>query len=153
MTDDEFQEYLSGRFKRLSNYYDDHAQTNKRWHRVSSVVIIVVSAALVPLISTGILNKHPLFGGVLSATVVVATAIGAHFQFNENWLTYRATWDALQREPELRSACVGEYTDAPDRNALFVQRVEAIVSEQGSDWLSRHRRTQERPTAPQGAQQ
>jgi hypothetical protein len=86
-----------------------------------------------------------MIGGFLSASVVVATAIESHFQFNENWLTYRATWDALQREPQLRAARIGEYADAPDSNVLFVQRVEAIVSEQGSEWLARHRRLQERP--------
>jgi hypothetical protein len=149
VSDQEFQEYLKGRFETLVKYYDNRSKSNKRWHRVCSVLIILISASLVPIVSTGVLADHRVIGGVLAASVVVATAIGAYFQFNENWLNYRATWDALQREPHLRIAGVGEYYESKDRNSLFVQRVEAIVSEQGSEWLSRHKRMQERPLISQ----
>ncbi len=147
MTDEEYAKYVDTRFKKLIGYYDQRSQQNKRWHRVCSVLVIGISGTLAPLISTGVLLNHKITGGLLSASIVVVTAIAAHFQFNENWLAYRATWDALQREPHLRDARIGEYADAADRNSLFVQRVEAMVSEQGSEWLSRHRRLQERPTA------
>jgi hypothetical protein len=145
VSDQEFDQYLSTRFCEVVKFYDTRAQQNKLGHRVCSVSIIIVSAVLAPLISTGILSDHQVLGGFLSASIVVASAIMAHFQFNENWLSYRATWDALQREPHLRAAGLGEYSDAADRNALFVQRVESIAAREGSEWLARHSQTERKP--------
>ncbi len=150
MTDEEYGRYLNERYGHLVGFYDRRAQENKRWHRASSVFIIVVSGILAPLISTGLLSKHPIIGGFLSASVVVATAVSSHFQFNENWLNYRRTWDALTREPFLREARVGDYANADDRNALFVERVESIASEEGNEWLGRHIRRQEQPSGNLG---
>jgi hypothetical protein len=150
MTDEEYKSYVGTRYKGLVSFYDDRAQRNKRWHRVCSVFIIVVSGTLAPLISTGILLKHSMVGGFLSASIVMATALTSHFQFNENWLNYRRTWDALQREPYLRDARIGDYENASDRNAVFVERVEAVSSEEGKEWLGRHVRRQERPSGAYG---
>lgn len=151
MTDDEYGQYLATRYKKLVDFYDARAQSNKRWHRACSVFIILTSGILAPLVATKAMDKCPLVLGFLSASVVIATAITSHFQFNENWLNYRKTWDALQREPYLREAAVGEYREVVDRNVLFVERIEAIASEEGKEWLGRHIRRQETPTG--GAEQ
>ena len=151
MTDEEYEQYLKERYRQLVGFYDERAQQNKRWHRACSVFIIAVSGALAPLISTGVLLKHPMIGGFLSASIVIVTAIGSHFQFNENWLNYRKTWDALRREPHLRDARVADYVNAADRNALFVERVESIASDEGTEWLGRHIRRQEHPGASSAA--
>ena len=145
MTDEEYEGYLNERYPQLVSFYDKRAQQNKRWHRACSVFIVSVSGILVPLISTGLLLKHPMMGGFLSASIVIVTALGSHFQFNENWLNYRKTWDALRREPHLRDARVADYENAADRNALFVERVESIASDEGNEWLGRHIRLQEHP--------
>ena len=150
MTDEEYERYLNGRYSHLVGFYDKRAQENKRWHRACSVFIIVVSGILAPLISTGLLSKHPMIGGFLSASVVIATAISSHFQFNETWLNYRKTWDALKREPYLRDARVADYVNVADRNALFVERIESVASEEGNEWLGRHIRRQEQPSGNLG---
>jgi hypothetical protein len=147
VTDEEYQKYLKDRYEKLVEFYDKRAQQNKLGYRVCSVFIIFMSAILVPLIGTGALLKHPMVGGFLSASVVIATALTSYYQFNENWLSYRRSWDALKREPYLRDAGVGEYADALDRNRLFVQRVEAIASDEGAEWYGRHIRQQERSKA------
>lgn len=146
MTDEEYERYLADRYSKLVQFYDHRAQTNKIGHRVCSVFIIAISAALAPLISTGVLLTHAMVGGFLSASVAGATAIASYFQFNENWLNYRKTWDTLQREPHLRDAQVGDYANSSDRNALFVERIEAIASDEGVEWFSRHVRRQQNPT-------
>jgi hypothetical protein len=146
VTDEEYEKYLSTRYSQLVAFYDKRAQQNKLGHRVCSVFIIGVSGILAPLIATGVLLRHPILGGFLSASVVMATAIGSNFQFNENWLSYRRTWDTLRREPHLRDARVGDYVSATDRNGLFVERVEAIASDEGTDWFTRQVRQQEHPS-------
>ena len=147
MSDEEYETYLTTRYSRLVAFYDKRAQQNKRGHRVCSLFIIGVSGILAPLIATGVLLRHPMLGGFLSASVVIATAISSHFQFNENWLSYRKTWDILNREPHLRDGRVGDYANAPDRNRLFVERVETVASDEGIEWFSRNLKKQEHPTA------
>ncbi len=147
MTDDEYQKYLKDRYETLLAFYDTRAQQNKLGYRVCSVFIIGMSGVLAPLIGSGALLKHPMLGAFMSASVVVATAITAHYQFNENWLGYRRTWDALKREPYLHDARVGDYGSVSDSNILFVQRVEAIASDEGADWYGRHVRQKEQPTS------
>jgi hypothetical protein len=148
VTDDEYRKYFKDRYGALLSFYDTRAQQNKLGHRVCSVFIIGMSGILAPLIGAGALVKHEMLGAFMSASVVIATAISAHFQFNENWLGYRRTWDALKREPFLHDAGVGDYASASDRNLLFVQRVEAVASDEGAEWYGRHRRQQERPASP-----
>jgi hypothetical protein len=148
VTDEEYEKYLTTRYDQLVAFYDKRAQQNKLGHRVCSVFIICVSGILAPLIATGVLLRHPILGGFLSASVVIATAISSNFQFNENWLSYRKTWDTLRREPHLRDARAADYGNAADRNRFFVERVEAIASDEGTDWLSRHLRQQEHPSGP-----
>jgi hypothetical protein len=138
VTDDEFKEYLNTRYKQLTDYYDKRAAQNKLGYRFCSIFVIVVSGLLAPLIGTGSLADHKMIGALISASIVVASAILAYFQFNENWLNYRATWDALQREPHFRSAGLGEYQGASDRNSVFVSRIEAIAAREGAQWLARH---------------
>lgn len=147
MTDDEYEKYVGDRYVTLLTFYDTRARQNKRGHRICSLFIIGMSGILAPLIGAGALLKHPMIGAFMSASVVIATAITSHYQFNENWLGYRRTWDALKREPYLRDACVGDYGSAADRNLLFVQRVEAIASDEGADWYGRHVRQQDRPAS------
>lgn len=144
MSDQEFQEYLNTRYQDLLSFYDRRSVQNKRGFRALSLFVIVTSGLLAPLIGTGVLADRRMIGALLSASIVVASAMLAHFQFNENWLSYRATWDALQREPHLRNARIGDYEDAVDRNSLFVKRVEAISAREGGDWLKRHKATDDK---------
>jgi hypothetical protein len=144
VTDDDYQKYLKDRYESLLTFYDTRSKQNKLGHRICSVFIIGMSGILAPLIGTGALLQHPMLGAFMSASVVIATAVTSHYQFNENWLGYRRTWDTLKREPYLHDARVGDYGSAPDRNILFVQRVEAIASDEGADWYGRHLKQQER---------
>lgn len=155
MTDEEYKKYLTDRYASLVAFYDDRAQRNKLGHRVCSVFIIVMSGILAPLIGAGALQKHPMMGAFMSASVVIATAITSLYQFNENWLSFRRTWDALKREPHLHDAGAADYAASEDRNKLFVERVESIASDEGAEWYGRHQRRQERtaaiPTSPASA--
>jgi uncharacterized protein DUF4231 len=119
VTDEEYENYLSTRYKDLIDFYDKRALQNKLGHRLCSLFIIGMSGVLAPLIATGALSRRPLLGGFMSASVVIATAITSHCQFNENWLTYRKTWDSLKREPHLRDARIGPFMNTPRSEHCF----------------------------------
>ncbi len=150
MTDDEFQAYLANRHSQMVQFYDERAGQNKLGYRVLSVYVILISlglAATLPFVPQDCALLRWLFS-ILLASIAGASGLLAHFQFHENWLRYRSTWDALQREPHLRTARVGDYAAAPDRNSLFVQRVEALVSAEGAEWLRKSKQSVATPATP-----
>jgi len=55
----------------------------------------------------------------------------------DNWLSYRATWNAQNRELALRDAGIGPYEDTNDRNALVVKRADNVITREGSEWYIR----------------
>ncbi len=145
MTDEEFIAYRDGRYQRAMQYYDDRAKTNQKAHRFCSNYVLIVSVAITPILTVNIFAKEKatIIAALLAPTVAIVSGIAANYKFYENWLSYRATWDALQHELHWRDARTYEYKDAPDRNSLFVDRVEQLISKEGSEWLSRHIRKDE----------
>lgn len=140
MTDEAIHKYLQERFKELLKFYDTRASLNKKGFRFCSVYVILVSALLSALIANGIAIQYRLAAGLLSASVVIVSGILSQYQFNENWIEYRAAWDSLQRERQYFEARLGEYIGADDPNALFVQRVESISAGEGAGFYCRNAR-------------
>ena len=62
----------------------------------------------------------------------------AHLKCHENWLSYRASWDALERERRLFETGSGPYCSLPDKASLFVERVEAVLTMEGTNFFARH---------------
>ncbi|KKR33898.1 MAG: hypothetical protein UT63_C0010G0002 [Candidatus Gottesmanbacteria bacterium GW2011_GWC2_39_8] len=139
MTDQEFSEYCTGRYSRALNYYDSRAITNQWCHRIFSIYSLVISIAITPILTSSVIcyEYSRIIVSILAPTIAIVTGISAIFKYHENWLNYRATWDALIHEKYWRDACVNEYKNAEDRNTLFVERVENLISQEGNNWLAR----------------
>lgn len=146
MTDHDFILYKDGRYKEALNFYDDRANKNRFWYRVCSVYVLIVSVAIAPIlllivkpIALGVLILDgKTIAAILSPTVAIVTGIVAHYRCHDNWLRYRAAWDALKHEVHWHDAQVGPYVNASDKHAQFVERVESIILNEGSDWLACH---------------
>jgi len=138
MTDDEFISYRDGRYKSAMEFYDKRAASNKKWYRFFSIYVLVSSVAIAPILAfDSVLSHGKAIAAILAPTVALATALASKFHFHEYWLNYRATWDALQHEVQWHTARVGPYKEVPDRNAVFVERVEQLISREGTDWVAR----------------
>jgi len=138
MTDEEFAVYRDGRYAEMLKYYDKHSVRNQLWYRICSVYVLAVSALIAPIVTlSGSSGK--LAAAIIAPTVTVMAGIASLFLFHENWLRYRATWDALTHEIHWRAASVGDYANCADRNATFVTRVESLISQEGREWLKRQR--------------
>jgi hypothetical protein len=151
MTEDQFTAYHDGRYTKQLSFYDKRAISSQRGYRICSIWILIVSVAITPLISfnQGLCGWGNILAEILSPTIAVAAGFNAHFQFHENWLRYRATWDALQQELAYCRAGVGDYADENNRYALFVERTESVIAQEGSSWLRTHVRG-DRATQPGG---
>jgi hypothetical protein len=142
MTDAEFDAYRNGRYGANLKFFDKRAISNQRGYRISAIYILVISAAVAPLISfdAQLMGWGIVLVKILSPGAAIAAGVAAHFQFHENWLRYRSTWDALQHELAYHDARILDYAGHSDPHALFVERVEALITDEGGSWRRTHAR-------------
>jgi Protein of unknown function (DUF4231) len=122
-------------WERLENqleWYDGKSGYNQRRYKWLKVLEIAVAAAL-PVVAA--VHSPVWVTGGLAAVVVVLEGVQHVFQFQEHWVTYRSTAEALKNERYLYLARGGPYAGAdPDR--LLAERVEALLSQEHTKWAS-----------------
>ena len=139
MNESAIKKYLAEDYAKASRFYDDRARSSKKVYRALSVYLLVAAAVLTPLVALAPDQAWwRIITATLSATLVVANGMLAHLKCHENWLSYRASWDTLERERRLFETGSGPYRCLPDTAALFVERVEAVLAKEGTDFFSRH---------------
>lgn len=112
-------------------WYERESAKAKRWFHRLKVVQILVAAAIPAAVALG---ADAAVAGVLGAVVVVLEGLQALFQFQQNWMTYRATAEALKHEQFLYLAGSGPYLDVARPAALLAERVEGLVSQEHATW-------------------
>jgi Protein of unknown function (DUF4231) len=148
---DEITTYLEKDFAEAVRFYDQGAKKAKRSFRLFSLYVILVSAGLTLVVTLGPQGDGwRVLAGVLSASISVATACLAQFKYQDNWLCYRGTWDALKRELRLFKAGAGDYKNAANKNSRFVERVEAIQSKETAEFYARHTQGEQRMQHSEG---
>ena len=148
MDDTAIKKYLADDYAKAACFYDERAAQSKRWYRGLSTYLIVIAALLTPLVAFA--PDHVgwrIISAVLSATIVISTGLLAHLKCHENWLSYRSSWDALERERRSFETKTGSYGSVADTGALFVERVEAVLAGEGTDFYTRHAKTEEQTRA------
>jgi len=113
-------------------YYDDRSGKSQRRYKWLKVLEIAVAAAL-PVVA-GVHSPVWVTGG-LAAVVVVLEGVQHIFQFQEHWITYRATAEALKRERYLYLAKAGPYA-GDDRDSQLAERVETLLSQELTKWTA-----------------
>lgn len=129
-------------------WYDGKSKHHKDFFQRLKVVQIVIAAA----IPVGAAADAPVtFAAVLGSLILVLEGIQQLFQFQQNWITYRATHESLKHEKYLYLAEAGPYTGAERPLALLAERVEGLVSQEHAAWASGQqdaggRRTDDKPS-------
>lgn len=145
MDDAAIKKYLAEDYAKACKFYDDRANTSKRSYRALSIYLIAASAVLTPLVALAPDQQcWRIAAAALSATLAVATGLLAHLKSHENWLSYRASWDALERERRLFETGCGPYRSTSDKGSLFVERVETLLAKEGTDFFARHASAEKR---------
>lgn len=136
--------YLTTDYTRAVKFYDERANSSKLWYRIYSIYVFSASATLTPLIAFAPHDdqKYKIFTSILSTTVVLATSLLAYLKSHENWLSYRSSWDALQRERRLYETGAGAYKSLSDRDTFFVEQIESILAKENAEFYARHTKTE-----------
>ncbi len=119
-------------------WYDTKSAHHKTWFHWLKVAQIVIAAAI-PVVAAVGGDGAAATAGLLGATIVVLEGLQQLFQFQQNWISYRATAEALKHEKFLYTAGAGPYSDAIRPDALLAERVEGLVSQEHAAWTSSQR--------------
>lgn len=115
------------------DWYDGKSQRNQRWFKRLKVTEIVTAAAI-PFAASVSAPVWLVGGG--GAVIVVLESLQQLQQYQQNWITYRATCERLKHEQFLFLAEAGPYANAADPEALLAERVEGLVSQEHAAWAS-----------------
>jgi hypothetical protein len=123
-------------FERLNSqykWYNDKAKSNQTWFKLLKLTQIVVAAAI-PVAAT--LGASATAAGVMGAVILVVESVQQLFQYQQNWVSYRSTAEALLAESHLYKAGAGPYAGVPAPALLLADRVEALLSKERSGWVA-----------------
>ena len=130
--------------ERLASRIAWYDRTARRHHELftSCKVLTLLAATTIPFVSgLGAATGAPsgpiaLLSGLLGATIVVVEGLQQLFQWQQSWLSYRATSEVLERERSLYAARAGPYRLARDPHRLLAERAEAIMAQEQATWLA-----------------
>jgi len=135
METEDFQNYLKERYEPQINWYDKKSIWNQKLYRRFQLSVIIL-AAITPVlvaIAPEVTRWPAVF---IAALVAIGTSILKTFKYQENWINYRTTCETLRKEIHFYKAGLGDYRDSEDREALFVERVESLISRENTMWLT-----------------
>jgi Protein of unknown function (DUF4231) len=121
-------------------WYEQKAKHHSRWFQSLKVGQLVVAAAIPAVAAAG---ASAGVAGALGAVVVVMEGLQQLFQFQQNWIAYRGTAEALKREKFLYLASAGPYSGPDGRDRLLAERVESLVSQEHAAWAEVQRTSTE----------
>ena len=114
-------------------WYDRKSLTNQRWYKWLKIAAIV-AAALVPF-AAGLGAPTFLTAG-LGVAIVILEGLQGLNQYQQNWINYRSTCEALKHEKYLYLAGAGPYLKSDNADALFAERAESLISREHAKWVS-----------------
>ena len=128
------EEYIEQRLNDQIVWYDRKSGTNQRWFKRLRFAEIV-AAAIIPFLSGFAGNSLPIkiAIGALGVLVAVVASLLGLLQLQVHWIEYRATAESLRREKFLFLTQTEPY-DTDNAFHLLVQRVEALLSKENTDW-------------------
>lgn len=137
----EFDKYVVDRYQDQIQWYDSKSRHNQRMYRILQWILIVFSALTPVLLALDYCfsNSHWQWVPLISAIIVALTSTALKvFKYQENWIDYRTTAETLKKEIHFYRSNAQEYAQSDDRERLFVERVEALISRENTLWLSRY---------------
>jgi len=128
------EEYVEQRLNDQIVWYDRKSSTNQSWFKRLRFAEIV-AAATIPFLSGFAGNSLPIkiAIGALGVLVAVVASLLGLLQLQVHWIEYRATAESLRREKFLFLTQTEPY-DKDNAFHLLVQRVEALLSKENTDW-------------------
>jgi hypothetical protein len=116
-------------------WYGRKSQTAQRWYKLLKL-LQVFAAALIPLIPV-FGTPHPeKVSAILGLVILIIEAVQQLNQYQQNWMSYRSTCEALKHEKFLFLAKAGLYAKSDKPLVLLADRIEGLISQEHAKWAS-----------------
>ena len=116
-------------------WYDRKSIANQRTYKRFKVIEII-AAATIPLLAA-VPIPHPAYvTGVLGVIITELEGLLHLNQYQQNWIAYRSTCEALKHEKFTYLGKASPYTNVADPHALLAERIESLVSQEHAKWAS-----------------
>lgn len=116
-------------------WYSSRSRACKNRYVLGKLTQLIVSAAI-PLVVIFYEELAPKVSAALGAVLVVVEGLLQLTRYHENWLSYRATSEALKHEKFLFLAGAGPYAATNNSLQLLAERVESTVSQENATWIA-----------------
>jgi hypothetical protein len=133
-----FDEFYNDFFQKQFDWYDNRALRNK-WIYISLRVMVLILAVSIPVSVSFIpqvASTQYMINAItiMSLLLLILESILSLLNPHENWMNYRSTAEAMRREEQSFKTLTGDYEDATDPEALFVERINSLVSKEHRVW-------------------
>jgi len=97
-------------------------------------VLQLLAAAAVPAVAAA--GPAAWVTAAFAGVVLVLEGLQQVGQYQQNWITYRSTCEALKHEKYLFLAGAGPYLHADGRTRVLAERIEGLVSQEHARWAT-----------------
>lgn len=125
-------------FQRLEEqiaWYDKKSQDAQFWYKRLKLVQLV-AAGVIPLLGIFGIPYLDKLTAVLGLVILVVEGLQQLNQYQSNWISYRATCEALRHEKYLFLAGAGPYLKVEQALPVLADRIEGLISQEHAKWLS-----------------
>ena len=132
-----FEEYLKDRWEDQKSWYGNKSKSAKKWHLRFQIAIIVATVLVTLLTALGIkeIDVTSIVTSIVASLVVVLVSISQLMKFEENWIRYRTTAEALKKEKVFFDTLTGPYSNSENPEQDFVERIESLISVEHQTWF------------------
>jgi hypothetical protein len=109
----------------------------------------IVAAAMIPFLTGQHWPGVTYMVGGLGVLITILEGLLHLNQYQENWTNYRNTAESLKHEKFLFLASAGPYAGAANPRAMLAERVEALISQENSQWVAALQKSAQGDTAKQ----
>ena len=148
----QIEDYIQNRVDNQIKWYSQKATFNKFRYRIIEIIIIV-SGALIPIINSSAIfypkeanySNLVFTSSVLGFIVTIAVGLSQLEKYFETWNLYRTNAEVLKKEKFLYQNNAGQYAKITqeDRDILFVENIEFILSSEVTKYFSMQERVRQ----------
>ena len=114
------------------DWYSHKSTENQHFYKWLKLLEIAVAASL-PVVAA--VHSPVWVTGGLGAVIVVLEGAQHLYQYQEHWITYRSTAEALRHERYLYLAHAAQYA-GEDRHSQLAERLEGLISQEHAKWTA-----------------
>lgn len=117
------------------SWYDRKSIANQRAFKRTKTIEIL-TAAVIPFLAALSFRHIAWITGGLGVLITLLEGLLHLNQYQQNWIAYRSTCEALKHEKYTYLGKAPPYANASDSHALLAERIESLVSQEHAKWAS-----------------